>query len=39
MITTVGILKLLSFLLGVVLMINLLRKDSEYNKEDNNINY
>lgn len=39
MITIIGILKTLSFLLGIILMINLLKKNSEYNKKDNNIKY
>jgi len=39
MITIIGALKTLSFLLGVILMVNLFKKNSEYNKKDNNIKY
>ena len=39
MITLIGVLKTISFLSGVVLMINLFKKNSEYNKESDNVNY
>lgn len=39
MITIIGVLKTLSFLLGLVLIVNLFKKNSEFNKKDNDIKY
>lgn len=39
MITLMGFFKVVSFIVGVVLLINLIKQDSEYNKERDNVNY
>ncbi len=39
MITLFSIVKVVSFLIGVVLLIKLLNSKSEYNRKDNNVNY